>query len=53
MKNKLEYYIQVYFFNLYVGTPAGFDIRTFIESLRKIDLDNLKEFSKFIKKWLI
>ncbi len=36
---------------LYNGVPNGFDIRTFKYHLSKIDLEEMKEFHKFIREW--
>jgi len=33
------------------GTTNGFDVWTFKENLSKIDLDELREFYKFVKSW--
>lgn len=35
--------------NIFFGTPKGFDIRIFKSYLSRIDLEELKEFYKFIK----
>ncbi len=33
-----------------IGTPEKFDIRTFKKKLSRLNLEDLKEFHKFIKK---
>lgn len=37
--------------NISNGVPDGFDIRTFKYHLSKIDLEEMKEFHKFIRQW--
>lgn len=36
--------------NIYNGVPDSFDIRTFKHHLSKIDLEEMKEFHKFIRQ---
>ncbi len=35
--------------NFSFGTSKGFDIRTYLRELSKIDLEELKEFYEFVK----
>lgn len=39
-------------FNFSNGVPDGFDIRTFKHHLSKINLEEMKEFHKFIRGWI-